>query len=71
MKNKVIQFLINEKELKNEEINDIIYNDLYQIEMKTTFKSLTFGDLQKLDKLRKDIAEIYNLIDILNEKEGN
>lgn len=71
MKNKVIQFLINEKEKYNEEINDIIYNNLYQIETKTTFKSLTFGDLQKLDKLRKEIAEIYNIIDILNEKEGN
>lgn len=68
MKNKVIQFLINEKELKNEEIQDIIYNSG---EIATTYKSLTFGDLQKIDKLRKDIADIYNIIDILNEKEGN
>lgn len=71
MKNKVIQFLINEKEKYNEQINDIIYNNLYQIETKTTFKSLTFGDLQKLDSLRKEIAEIYNIIDILEEKGEN
>lgn len=65
MKNKVIQFLINEKELKDEEIQNIIYNGG---EIATTFKSLTFGDLQKIDSLRKDIAEIYNIIDILEER---
>lgn len=62
MKNKVITYLIREKEILNNSIDELIYpsNDEY--------KPLSFHDLELLEKYRQQIYEIYDIIDILNER---
>lgn len=61
IKEKTIQFLIKQKDILNEEIEDLIYSELVD----PNFKSLSFGDLQKIDNRRHEISNIYKLIEII------
>jgi len=63
MKNKVINYIINEKDNLCMELDDIIYPDITH-----TYEPLTFIELEKIEELRKQILDCYALIDILNFK---
>lgn len=60
MRNKVINFIIQEKDNICYELEDMVYPDILQ-----TFKPLTCEEIEKIDNLRKQILECYALIDIL------
>lgn len=60
MKNKVIQFLINEKDNLVNDIEDMIYPDINY-----TYKPLSQGEIDEINNLRKQILDVYALIDIL------
>jgi len=63
MKNKTINFLINEKDNLWEELEDTLYFDPTQ----STYKPLTTDEITKINNLRKDIFDIYNLIDRIGD----
>ena len=52
--------LINKKEELNEEINDIIYGDME--------RKLTINDIVKIDKIRKQINSLYEVIEYTDKK---
>ena len=60
MKNKVINFIIQEKDNICYELEDIVYPDILQ-----TFKPLNSEEIEKINNLRKQILDCYALIDIL------
>lgn len=62
---KVIQFLIEEKEELNNDINDIIYNNF---SMDKEYKALTKNEMLQIEEIRRDIYEIYDIVDILNKR---
>lgn len=62
MKNKVITYLIGEKENLNNSIDELIYPSNCE------YRPLSFHELELLEKYRRQIYEIYDLIDILNER---
>ena len=63
MKDKLITFLINEKDNLWEELEDTLYFDPTQ----STYKPLTTDEITKINNLRKDIFDIYNLIDRIGD----
>lgn len=52
--------LINKKEELNEEINDIIYGDME--------RKLTINDVVKINKIRKQINLLYEVIEYTDKK---
>ena len=52
--------LINKQEELNEEINDIIYGDME--------RKLTINDIVKIDKIRKQINSLYEVIEYTDKK---
>lgn len=52
--------LINKKEELNEEINDIIYGDME--------RKLTINDIVKINKIRKQINLLYEVIEYTDKK---
>lgn len=52
--------LINKKEELNEEINDIIYGDME--------RKLTINDIVKINKIRKQINSLYEVIEYTDKK---
>ena len=52
--------LINKKEGLNEEINDIIYGDME--------RKLTINDVVKINKIRKQINLLYEVIEYTDKK---
>lgn len=52
--------LINKKEELNEEINDIIYGDME--------RKLTINDTVKINKIRKQINLLYEVIEYTDKK---
>ena len=57
---KFISDLINKKEELNEEINDIIYGDIE--------RKLTINDVVKINKIRKQINLLYEVIEYTDKK---
>lgn len=55
IKNTIINFLIQEKESLNDDINDIIYSDMQ--------KDLTTIDLDKINNTKRTIQYIYDFIE--------
>ena len=62
IKEKTIQFLINEKDSLCDQITDIAYPDTYY-----EYKALTEKEIQEINNLRKQIHDIYILIDKIGE----
>ena len=60
MRNKVINFLINEKDNLIDDIGDYVYPDILH-----TYEPLTEKEIQEINNLRKQILDVYALIDIL------
>lgn len=60
MKNKVINYIITEKDDLCEYLEDIIYPDVTH-----SYTPLKFSELEKIEELRKQILDCYALIDIL------
>lgn len=58
--NKVIAFLIEEKQRLNERIDEIIYDDFN--------RDLTKNEIDKINEYRKGVAYCYNTIDKLEER---
>lgn len=52
--------LINKKEELNEEINDTIYGDME--------RKLTINDIVKINKIRKQINLLYEVIEYTDKK---
>lgn len=57
---KVIGFLIEEKQRLNERIDEIIYDDFN--------RDLTKNEIDKINEYRKGVAYCYNTIDKLEER---
>ena len=65
--NEVINYLIiNKKETLNEEINNIIYGN-FELSELFPVNDLNVKDLIKINDKRKEIIDIYKLIDKLEE----
>lgn len=60
MKNKVINYIINEKDNLCMELEDIVYPYVDH-----AYEPLKFRELEKIEELRKQILDCYALIDIL------
>ena len=60
MKDKVINYIINEKDNLCMELEDIIYPYVDH-----TYTPLKFSELEKIENIRKQILDCYALIDIL------
>lgn len=60
MKNKVIQYIITEKDNLCMQLEDIVYPYVDH-----TYEPLTFKELEKIEEIRKQIIDCYALIDIL------
>lgn len=63
MKNKLINYIITEKDNLCEDLEDIIYPDTTH-----SYTPLKFAELERIEELRKQILDCYTLIDILNER---
>ena len=63
MRDKTIQFLINEKDNLWNELEDLMYIDI----LTPTYKPLTPSDITKINDLRKQIFDIYKLIEKIGE----
>lgn len=64
--NEVIYHLITKKEILNNDINDLVYNDFERKE-RSYLRKLSFKDLQIINEYREKIYNIYTLIDKLEE----
>lgn len=60
--------IVNKKETINEEINSIIYGDFEQSDL-FGLRDLTTKDLEKINQKRREINNIYNIIEYLNKYE--
>ena len=58
--NKVIAFLIEEKQILNERIDEIIYDDFN--------RDLTKNEIDKINEYRKGVAYCYNSIEELEKR---
>ena len=65
MRQQTINYLITKKDNLLDNINTLLFDDIITTD---TYKPLTQGEIDELNNLRKDIYEIYNIIDILNKK---
>jgi len=60
MKDKVINYLITEKDNLVDSIEDYVYPDINY-----SYKPLTQGEIDEINNLRKQIFDVYKIIDIL------
>lgn len=67
MRQELIEYLITKKDNLINDVNSLLFAE-YFID---SYEPLTENDINKIIDLRKDIYEIYSLIDILNEKEND
>ena len=62
MKNKVLDFLIQEKDNLWETLTDYLYFDTT-----SHYTPLTEEEIQKINELRKEIYDIYKIIDRIGD----